>query len=49
MFAMPGRTLIREGKVSAGLYMIARGRVRILRDGVLLNERIMGEFLGERS
>ena len=49
MFAMPGRTLIREGKISAGLYMIARGRVRILRDGVLLNERIVGEFLGERS
>ena len=49
MFAMPGRTLIREGRISAGLYMIARGRVCIKRGGNVLNERIVGEFIGERS
>jgi len=49
MFAMPGRTLVREGRISAGLYMIARGRIRIVRMGQQLNERIVGEFIGERS
>ena len=49
MFAIPGRTLIREGRISAGLYMIARGRVRIECKGEFLNERILGEFVGERS
>ena len=48
-YAMPGRTIIREGMVSIGLYMISRGRIRIMKGGTLLNERIVGEFVGERS
>ena len=49
MFAMPGRTIIREGRVALGMYMIMRGRIRIMKEGRVLNERIVGEFIGENS
>lgn len=49
MFTMPGRTIIREGRVALGLYMIVRGRIRIGKGNAILNERMAGEFVGENS
>ena len=48
-FTMPGRTLIHTGRVSPGMFMIARGRVRVYVDAQPVDERIVGEFVGERS
>lgn len=46
---MPGDPLIRQGGPRAHLYLLVSGKVRIVRDGVLIRHRQTGDILGEIS
>jgi CRP/FNR family transcriptional regulator, cyclic AMP receptor protein len=44
-----GRTIAREGEVGTGLFVIAEGSVRVVRDGVAVAHLGTGDFFGELS
>ena len=44
-----GRTIVRQGEVGTGFYLILSGRARVVRDGADLAELGPGEFFGELS
>ncbi len=44
-----GETIFEEGEVGDRLYVIRRGRVEVLRDGVCLNQLGAGEYFGEMA
>jgi len=44
-----GRTIAREGEIGTGLFIIAAGRVHVLRDGLVVAHLGPGDFFGELS
>lgn len=44
-----GRIIARQGEIGTGLFVIAEGRVRVIRDGVEIARLGPGEFFGELS
>jgi CRP/FNR family cyclic AMP-dependent transcriptional regulator len=44
-----GRTIVRQGEVGTGFFMIVTGRARVVRDGETLNHLGPGQFFGELS
>jgi CRP-like cAMP-binding protein len=44
-----GRTIVRQGEVGTGFFLIASGRARVVRDGRTLAELGPGQFFGELS
>lgn len=44
-----GRVLARQGEVGTGFFIVAEGRVRVVRDGETLATLGPGEFFGELS
>jgi len=45
----PGRTIVRQGEVGTGFFMIVAGTARVIRDGDTLSRLGPGEFFGELS
>lgn len=45
----PGRVIARQGEVGTGFFIVAEGRVRVVRDGATLATLGPGEFFGELS
>lgn len=45
----PGHVISRQGEIGSGLFLVANGRVRVVRDGRTLAELGPGEFFGELS
>ena len=45
----PGRTIVRQGEVGTGFFMIVSGIARVVRDGETLSRLGPGEFFGELS
>jgi CRP-like cAMP-binding protein len=43
------RTIARQGEIGSGLFIVASGRVRVVRDGQILARLGPGEFFGELS
>jgi CRP/FNR family transcriptional regulator, cyclic AMP receptor protein len=44
-----GRTIVRQGEVGTGFFLIAAGLAKVIRDGTTLAELGPGEFFGELS
>ncbi len=44
-----GRTIVRQGEVGTGFFLITTGRARVVRDGQTIAELGPGEFFGELS
>ena len=44
-----GRTIVRQGEVGTGFFMIVAGRARVVRDGETLDHLGPGQFFGELS
>ena len=44
-----GRTIVRQGEVGTGFFLIAAGRARVVRDGRTLADLGPGQFFGELS
>ena len=44
-----GRTIVRQGEVGTGFFLIASGTARVVRDGRTLAELGPGQFFGELS
>jgi CRP/FNR family transcriptional regulator, cyclic AMP receptor protein len=44
-----GRTIVRQGEVGTGFFLIAEGRARVVRDGRAIAELGPGQFFGELS
>jgi CRP-like cAMP-binding protein len=44
-----GHVIARQGEIGTGFFVIASGRVRVVRDGTTLAEMGPGEFFGELS
>jgi CRP/FNR family transcriptional regulator, cyclic AMP receptor protein len=44
-----GRTIVRQGEVGTGFFLIASGRARVVRDGRTIAELGPGQFFGELS
>ena len=44
-----GRTIVRQGEVGTGFYLIVSGAARVVRDGELIAHLGAGQFLGELS
>jgi CRP/FNR family transcriptional regulator, cyclic AMP receptor protein len=44
-----GRTIVRQGEVGTGFFLITTGRTRVVRDGETIAELGPGEFFGELS
>lgn len=44
-----GRTIVRQGEVGTGFFLIASGRARVVRDGKTLARLGPGQFFGEMS
>lgn len=44
-----GRTIVRQGEVGTGFFLIAEGRARVVRDGEAIAELGPGDFFGELS
>ena len=44
-----GRTIVRQGEVGTGFYLLVAGRGRVTRDGETIAELGPGEFFGELS
>lgn len=44
-----GRMIAREGEIGTGLFIVAGGRVRVVRDGQAIAHLGPGEFFGELS
>jgi CRP/FNR family transcriptional regulator, cyclic AMP receptor protein len=44
-----GRTIVRQGEVGTGFFMIVAGRARVVRDGETLDRLGPGQFFGELS
>lgn len=44
-----GRYIVRQGQVGTGFYLLASGRVRVIRGGEVLARLGPGEFFGELS
>jgi CRP-like cAMP-binding protein len=44
-----GRTIVRQGEVGTGFFVIAAGRARVVRDGRTIAELGPGQFFGELS
>lgn len=45
----PERVIAREGEIGTGLFLIAEGSVRVVRDGRVIARLGQGEFFGELS
>jgi len=43
------RTIARQGEIGTGLFIVAEGRVRVVRDGEIIARLGPGEFFGELS
>jgi CRP/FNR family cyclic AMP-dependent transcriptional regulator len=44
-----GRTIVRQGEVGTGFFLIASGKARVVRDGRTIAELGPGQFFGELS
>ena len=44
-----GHVIARQGEIGTGFFVVASGRVRVVRDGIVLAEMGPGEFFGELS
>jgi CRP-like cAMP-binding protein len=44
-----GRTIVRQGEVGTGFFLITEGRTRVVRDGETIAELGPGDFFGELS
>jgi CRP-like cAMP-binding protein len=44
-----GRTIVRQGEVGTGFFLITTGRARVVRDGQTIAELGPGDFFGELS
>jgi CRP-like cAMP-binding protein len=44
-----GRTIVRQGEVGTGFFLIVAGRARVVRDGETLDHLGPGQFFGELS
>jgi CRP-like cAMP-binding protein len=44
-----GRTIVRQGEVGTGFFLIAAGQARVVRDGRTIAELGPGQFFGELS
>jgi len=44
-----GRTIARQGEIGTGLFIVAEGAVRVVRDGEVIARLGPGEFFGELS
>jgi CRP-like cAMP-binding protein len=44
-----GRTIVRQGEVGTGFFLIATGTARVIRDGETVAELGRGDFFGELS
>ena len=44
-----GRTIVRQGEIGTGFFLIVSGRARVVRDGETLAHLGRGEFFGELS
>jgi CRP/FNR family cyclic AMP-dependent transcriptional regulator len=44
-----GRTIVRQGEIGTGFFLISAGRARVIRDGRTLAELGPGQFFGELS
>ena len=44
-----GRMIVRQGEVGTGFFMVARGAVRVVRDGATIARLGPGDFFGELS
>lgn len=44
-----GRTIARQGEIGTGLFIVAEGVVRVVRDGEIIARLGPGEFFGELS
>ena len=44
-----GRSIVRQGEIGTGFFLITAGRTRVVRDGETLAELGPGEFFGELS
>ena len=44
-----GRTMVRQGEVGTGFYLLVEGRARVVRDAETIAELGPGEFFGELS
>ena len=44
-----GRTIVRQGEIGTGFFLIASGRANVVRDGRTLAELGPGQFFGELS
>ena len=44
-----GRTIVRQGEVGTGFFLIASGQARVIRDGRTIAELGPGQFFGELS
>ncbi len=44
-----GRTIVRQGEVGTGFFLIATGQARVVRDGQTIAELGPGDFFGELS
>jgi len=43
------RTIVRQGEIGTGLFIVAEGAVRVVRDGEIIAHLGSGEFFGELS
>ena len=44
-----GRTIVHQGEIGTGFFMIAKGRARVVRDGATVADLGPGDFFGELS
>ena len=44
-----GRTIVRQGEIGTGFFLITSGQARVIRDGRTLAELAPGQFFGELS
>lgn len=44
-----GRTIVRQGEIGTGFFLIISGRAKVIRDGRTLAELTPGQFFGELS
>jgi CRP-like cAMP-binding protein len=47
MSVVPGETIIERGEIGDAFYVIASGRVEVLKDGRVIGSRGPGEYFGE--